>query len=1092
MALEGATEDEKGKVFELLVQHYLQLDSKYDFKNVWSTHGEVPKAVLQKLNLFHRDVTGIDLVAETRTGKFWAVQAKYHHDEKWSLSRQEATGVIAGRNRAHGELELALVATTANSRSAHLAGEPGLEFLMGDVWRGLDAAFFRRLHQQLRGAAPQPPARKKPRRHQREALKGITGYFADHARGKVVMPCATGKSLIGFWAAEKLRARAVLVAVPNLSLIRQLLTDWTEQSLARGRRPAWAVVCSDDSVADSRAAQELGVKVDTDPAEVAAWMLRSRRADLAVVFTTYQSGKVVGAAARKAGMTFDVGVFDEAHRTAGRDGAPFSYLLDDDNIRVRRRIYMTATPRIYKGKDRDDVISMGDPAVYGGEAFKMTFLKAMDRGIIPNLTIVAVTVAQAEVDKLLRDRLFVRLQKENADEVLRVEDLVSALALRKAMKKYGIRRTLGFYSSRKRCHRAAEVQELIGKLFPEYGHLDVFHVDGDMTAAERDTELRAFKESENALITNVRVFVEGVDCPSMDAVIFADPRQSVIDIVQGVGRALRPFPGKEAGFAIIPTIIEEEGTPSDATYGDVVRVTCALGSENEVVLDYFAAVAQGKPWTGRRVFEVAGDVEVGLRVDLDMVNQAIAVRTFERTVQWRAFQPARAFARSLGLTSALEWASYCKSGRKPVDIPVAVTRIYQGEWRGWGDWLGTGNLHEKPFREFQDARKFVRSLGLKSAAGFRALIRARKLPPDIPTAPYRSYDGDWISWADWLGTTTVDRNTFRYRSFREARAFVRRLNLTSQGAWDDFCKSGKKPPDIPAAASRVYKGKGWAGFGDWLGTGFVASRLREYRLFAAARTYSRSLDLAGLAEWKEFCRSGRKPRDIPAGPHNVYREEWRGWGDWLGTGRTSIFMIRPFEEARTFVRGLGLRSANEWRAYCRSGRKPSDIPTAVNACYRDKGWVSWGDFLGTGEVSPSLRKFRDFASARAFVRSLGIPSETAWREYSRSSRRPTDVPAAPNVIYRQDGWVGWGDWLGTGARKWSGGRPKAKRPFIEARAFARSLDLAHAREWRAYCRSGRRPDDIPANPDRRYPGEWESWGDWLGTGNKIGGWRRRR
>ena len=738
--LAAASEGSKGEIFEALVQAYLRTDSKYDFKNVWSTHGEVPKAVLTRLNLFNRDVTGIDLVAETSEGRFWAVQAKYHQDEKWSLSRKEATGLIAGRNRAHGEFELALICTTANGRSANLAGEPGLEFLMGDVWRGLDGAFFERLHAHLRGLAPPPPEAKIPRPHQQEALDGIAAHFADHSRGKVVMPCATGKSLIGFWSAEKLGARRVLVAVPNLSLVRQLLKDWTEQTLAHDRKPRWIVVCSDDSVADAAAARELGVKVDTDAAEVASWMKSAGRRDLSVVFTTYQSGKVVGAAARKAGFKFDLGIFDEAHRTAGREGAPFAYLLDDKNVQVSKRVFMTATPRIYKGKDRDDVISMGDPVVYGDGAFKMTFLQAMDRGIIPNLTIVAVTVAQAEVEKLLRDRLFVRLQRENTDEVLRVEDLVSALALRKAMKKFGIRRTLGFYSSRKRCRRAAEVQALIGKLFPEYGQLDVFHVDGAMTAAERDAELRTFKESDHALITNVRVFVEGVDCPSMDAVIFADPRQSVIDIVQGVGRALRPFPGKEAGYAIIPTIIEDDGAPSDTAYGDVVRVTCALGSENEVILDYFAAVAKGRSWNGRRVFEVVGDVEAGVKVDLEKVNQAIAVQTYARTVEWWPFKKARTFVRRLELKSITEWRAYNRSGARPEELPAWPNEAYESEgWQGWGDFLGTGNVAPqlREFRAFEDARSYAQGLGFRNQNEWYAHAASRRKPADIPIHPTR-------------------------------------------------------------------------------------------------------------------------------------------------------------------------------------------------------------------------------------------------------------------------------------------------------------------------------------------------------------------
>ena len=1099
-ALTNTTEATKGDVFEVLVQAYLRLDSKYDFKNVWSTHGEVPKAVLSKLNLFNRDVTGLDLVAETPGGKFWAVQAKYHQDEKRSLSRKEATGLIAGRNRAHGEFELGLICTTANGRSANLAGEPSLEYLMGDVWRGLDGAFFERLHAHLRGLAPSPPEVKTPRPHQQEALDGITAYFADHSRGKVVMPCATGKSLIGFWSAERLKARRVLVAVPNLSLVRQLLKDWTEQSLAHGRRPRWIVVCSDDSVADSVAARDLGVKVDTDPTEVAAWLKTNQRADLSVVFTTYQSGRVLGEAAKKAGVKFDLGIFDEAHRTAGREGAPFAYLLSDDNITVRDRVFMTATPRIFKGKDRDDVISMGDPVLYGGDAFKMTFLSAMERGIIPNLTIVAVTVAEREVERLLRDRQFIRLQAEHQDEVIRAEDLVAALALRKAMKKYGIRRTLGFHSSRKRCRLTGEVQRILGEALPEYGPLDVFHVDGEMTSGERDSELRAFEASENALLTNVRVFVEGVDCPSMDAVIFADPRQSTIDIVQGVGRALRPFPGKDAGYAIIPTIIEDDGSSADGAYDQVVRVACALGSENEVILDYFAAIAKGEPWSGPRVFEVLGDVEVGVKIDLEKVNRAVAVRAYERTVEWRPFQQARSFARSLGLQTRQEWEALAKAGRLPADIPVHPERAYLSDgWIGTGDWLGTGRVanQQKEFRSFEEARTFARSLRLKSAAEWFAFAKSEGRPDDIPVAPNSVYKADgWVRMGDWLGTGTIAASARVYWPFKKARARARALDLKNGDEWRAFCRSGDLPDEIPAGPARVYRDKGWCGMGDWLGTGAIATRHRQFLPFKQARAFARRLGLKNESEWRALSMSDKRPDDVPSNPHREYRKRgWVGMGDWLGTGNVGPGRRdhRAFNEARIFAQSLGLKNGAEWFAFARTKMKPKDIPATPDRAYRDDGWAGMGDWLGTGTVGRGRRnyfgEYRAFNDAQAFAKSLGLKSAAEWTAYAKSGKRPTDIPASPALVYRSRGWRGMGEWLGTGTVATN---RRIYRPFPLARTYARSLKLKNASEWRAFAASGKRLKDIPSNPSNTYRSKgWVAWGDWLGTGRARRGKKKR-
>jgi superfamily II DNA or RNA helicase len=1095
--LATASEAIKGDVFEALVQAYLRIDSKYDFKNVWSTHGEIPKDVVAKLNLFHRDVTGIDLVAETSEGKFWAVQAKYHQDEKWSLSRKEATGLIAGRNRAHGEFELGLICTTANGRSANLKGEPGLEYLMGDVWRSLDGAFFERLHAHLRGLAPPPPEVKTPRPHQREALEGITAYFADHSRGKVVMPCATGKSLIGFWSAEKFGARRVLVAVPNLSLVRQLLKDWTEQSVAHGRKPKWIVVCSDDSVTDIASARDLGVKVDTDPAAVAVWLREHQGAELSVVFTTYQSGRVLSEAAKRAGVKFDLGIFDEAHRTAGRDGATFAYLLSDDNVTVERRVFMTATPRIYQGTDRDDVISMDDPARYGGDAFSMTFMAAIERGIIPNLTIVVVAVAEAEIERLLRDRRFIRLKAKHEDEVIRTEDLVSALALRKAMQKYGIRRTLGFHASKRRCRLAGDIQELIGRLLPKYGSLDVFHVDGDMTSGERDSELRAFEASERALLTNVRVFVEGVDCPSMDAVIFADPKQSVIDIVQGVGRALRPFKGKEAGYAIIPTVVEADGSPSNKTYSEVVRVTSALGSTNRVITDYFAAIAKDEPWTGPGVFEVLGDVEVGIKIDLEQVNKAVSVRTYQRTVEWMSFLEARRWVHRLRLTSYSAWRAFAATPARPVDIPSDPYSIYADQgWRGWGDWIGTGRIADqyREYRPFEAARAFARALGLRNGEEWKAYARSGQKPEDIPANPDRTYlESGWNGWGDWLGTGWIAVQLREYRPFEEARAFARSLGLKKAVEWYAYAKSRAKPADIPASPEGAYRDSGYRGMGDWLGTGFIPSYQRKYRSFEAARAFARSLGLRSQAQWSAFAKSGFKPDDIPTAPSRVYRDlGWISMGDWIGTGRVAdqLKVYRPFEEARAFARSLGLKNQKEWRQFAKTNKKPDDIPAFVEDTYRDSGWSGWGHWLGTGYIAPRLREYRPFDQARDFVRSLGLTCQREWFEYSRSGKKPHDIPTTPDRKYVESGWSGWSDWL---AIEVTPPNMRVHLPFAEARAFARSLGLKSGAEWRTYSKSGKKPDDLPATPETIYRRKgWSGWGDWLGTGYIAHALRRHR
>jgi hypothetical protein len=226
---------------------------------------------------------------------------------------------------------------------------------------------------------------------------------------------------------------------------------------------------------------------------------------------------------------------------------------------------------------------------------------------------------------------------------------------------------------------------------------------------------------------------------------------------------------------------------------------------------------------------------------------------------------------------------------------------------------------------------------------------------------------------DWLGTGTVANWLRKYLPFHEARAFVRKLNLKNRAEWRAYCKGefprlGRVPADIPVIAERTYASKGWKGMGDWLGTGAIAPTRRTFRPFTEARAFARKLKLKGEADWRLFCngelpqKDGR-PMDIPAHPERKYGDRgWVSWGDWLGTGTiaSSQRKFRPFREARAFVRKLNLKSEAEWRTYFKGKlpqkeRLPEDIPAHADRTYAGRGWVSWGDWLGTGAASAVTR-----------------------------------------------------------------------------------------------------------------------------------------
>jgi superfamily II DNA or RNA helicase len=377
---------------------------------------------------------------------------------------------------------------------------------------------------------------------------------------------------------------------------------------------------------------------------------------------------------------------------------------------------------------------------------------------------------------------------------------------------------------------------------------------------------------------------------------------------------------------------------------------------------------------------------------------------------------------------------------------------------------------------FATARAFVHGLELNSQEDWYTYCGSGKKPDDIPRNPNIFYRGQgWGGFGDWLGTGRRAHADRIFRRFPEARAFVHTLNLSSQDEWRAYCASGKRPEDIPGNPNGVYQDEGWVGYGDWLGTGRVSNRKRIFRPFDEARGFVRTLGLDSQKAWRAYCNSGNKPHDVPGNPNAVYAEEgWDGYGDWLGTGKvsTSQRRFRPFLEARRFARTLQLKTIGEWRRYCKSGLKPGDIPSAPAGTYKHDGWTNIRDWLG-------YDGFRSFEVAREFVRGLNLRSKAEWLEYCVSGEKPSDIPSDAARVYKDHGWVSIGDWLGTGRID---NRKRVFRSFDLARKYARGLRLKSQPEWKQYCKSGERPDDVPSNPNVAYKDAgWAGWGNWLGT-----------
>ena len=428
-----------------------------------------------------------------------------------------------------------------------------------------------------------------------------------------------------------------------------------------------------------------------------------------------------------------------------------------------------------------------------------------------------------------------------------------------------------------------------------------------------------------------------------------------------------------------------------------------------------------------------------------------------------SFREAKAFVYNLNLKHLYEWQEYCKSGKKPENIPANPSAIYADQgWKNFYDFFGFNRY----FRPFEEAKAFARMLNLKSVKDWQRYCKSGNKPYDIPASPYVAYNFQgWKGFQDFLGYTFKKE---KIMSYPDAKAFVQKLNLKSEREWIDYCKSGNKPANLPKNLRSAYHLKGWKQLSKFFGCPYMK---RKYLTFEEARTFVRKLNFKNKKEWEKYSKSSKKPTDLPSDPSRTYRSQgWISYPDFFGYPFQKKVVL-PFEEARAFARSLNLKSYTEWEQFCKSG-KPNNVPLNPNIIYKNQGWNGYEDFLGFKKLLPMT-----FEEARSFARTLNLKSKKEWFEFARTEKRPRNIPINPADHYQHRGWKGFPDFLGY--------KTNIFLSFEEARAFVRKLNIKSGKEWRSYCRSGKRPANIPADPEEFYKSQgWKGRPDFFGFADR--------
>ena len=651
---ESFTEKEKGTKFERLMRSWLLTDPRYnELEKVWLWE-EFPGR-----KDFGGTDTGIDLVAKTEMGDYWAIQCKCYAEDT-AIDKPAVDSFLATSSRTFtNEVTFQTtrfsirvwISTTAhwgsNAEEAIRNQEPPVTRIgLADL--NSSPVDWQKLLDGLTGDSALV-AGKKPREHQLTAIsKAYTHYMVDgNDRGKLIMACGTGKTYTSLLIAEQLLdgKGLVLFMVPSIALLGQSLNAWS----ADAKKPIKAVcICSDakasrktrndfDDTDDS--VVDLAVPASTNPKSIAAQLKKYREHDgLVVVFSTYQSIDSVSAAQQEilAETNGEYGIFDfiicdEAHRTTGvkiadKDESNFTKIHSNDNVQGRRRLYMTATPRLYgesakiKASEKDCILcSMDDKALYGEEFYRVNFSYAVQNGLLTDYKVLVLTVSEDDVPENIKRDITDTTTELNFDDTSKLIGVINGLSKMVRGDDHRtwdadprmMRRAVAFCSAIGNESKAG-TSKYIASVLPRISwkyeeNLDAEslshtvsvatkHIDGSMNSQERNEILQWLAdepedERECRVVTNVRCLSEGVDVPSLDAVLFLSARNSQVDVVQSVGRVMRTFhkgqpDEKKYGYIIIPIVVPsdvsaEEALDNSKTFDVVWAILNALRSHDD-------------------------------------------------------------------------------------------------------------------------------------------------------------------------------------------------------------------------------------------------------------------------------------------------------------------------------------------------------------------------------------------------------------------------------------------------------------------------------------------------------------------------------
>jgi predicted helicase len=643
-----------GYLFEVLCKYVLlcHYTLSSEIKDVW-LYKEIPTKIKSELGLPTND-KGIDLLVCYKDNSYKVVQCKFRTTFTNTVSYTELSTFFAQLFLTNDSKEYikGVYMTTTYENCNEINNTNRIMAFNYDFFETLDKEFFDAVRKRISENKKLKYKNIKLRPYQKECVDKVILFFRENSRCHTIMPCGTGKSIISYNIDKEMKNTKTLVLVPSLYLLSQIYNTYSRESY--NSKVKYLLVGSDADDENKQFVKDIDYTTDQT---IINKFIDKYVNDKIIIISTYQSSELLK------NKEFDLIIFDEAHKTVNKEKSFFNFALNDDCIKSNKRLFMTATKKVYANND-EEIICMNNENLYGQLIYEYTLKNAIEQGFLTNYLIECMLIKDDVIKQYKINNNYIKINDNilNIDDTFEMHEIASAFMVKKLFENGSIKHLLTYHS---KCSNAKNFMTLVEKI----SGIPSYYMDGKTSCAKRNKIVREFSKAECSVICSARVLNEGIDIPIVDSIMFIDGRQSQIDIIQCIGRSLRLYKDKDNARILLPVLEEEL---QEGTFGNIYNIIRTLKVYDTSIIDYFTNKSKGLPVNKKLInYTVYSNSENISGVDITYNDLEENIETnivdFDNDLKWfDTLEKVKEFIET--------------NKRKPSTTSINKNEFYLGQW----------------------------------------------------------------------------------------------------------------------------------------------------------------------------------------------------------------------------------------------------------------------------------------------------------------------------------------------------------------------------------------------------------------------------